>query len=320
MLVSRAVAGPGTGAFDILKVPSGIKSQGMSGAYTAASRDIEAMDYNPAGLAYIERQEFLFIHGIYLQDVFFDSVYYGQKLGDAGAFGAVIKYLNQGSVARTVEDGTGEYAGTAETVAGMNYLITAGYAIGMDKISYSELTQNIKAGVSLKVAGEQAAEYSSIGGAADIGFMYNIPIGGESFLTNRGDFVWSNIGLGLALRNIGASTSSGMTPFTAAIGAYTAMLNIGTAGNEVKGALEADFGMTGFNIRFGGEYRHRIENMYFNARLGGVIVPNDSISSGFSAGAGFGVKADMVTYTIDYAFLPFEEFGAGHKAGFGINF
>ena len=202
----------------------------------------------------------------------------------------------------------------------MNYLVSAGYAIGMDKISYSELTQNIKAGIALKVAGEQAAEYSSVGGALDIGFMYNIALGGESFLTNRGEFVWSNIGLGLALRNIGASTSSGMTPFTAAIGAYTALLNLGAAGNEIKGALEADFGMNGFNIRFGGEYRHRMENMNFNLRLGGNINPEESLSGGFSIGAGFGIRAETVAYMIDYVFLPFDEFGAGHKAGFGINF
>jgi hypothetical protein len=320
VLAVSSYAGPGTGAFDILKVSAGIKSQGMGGAYTAACRDAEAMDMNPAGLAYIEKQEILFIHDIYLEEIFYDSLYYGQGLGEAGSFGVALRYLNQGTVVRTIEDDFGNYLGTEEEVSGMNYLVSIGYAIGIDRISYSEMTKNIKAGITLKLAGEQGGEYSSVGGAADIGFMYNMPLGGESFLTNRGEFVWSNIGLGLALRNMGASTSAGLTPFSAAIGAYTEMINIGTSGNGIKAALEADFGAAGITVKFGGEYRHRVENMNFSLRLGGDVNPGERLSAGFSAGAGFVIKADGVSYGIDYVFLPFAEFGAGHKAGFGVSF
>lgn len=320
VIFSSAYAGPGTGAFDILKVAAGIKSQGMGGAYTAACRDVEAMDMNPAGLAYIEKQEILLIHDVYLQEVFYDSLYYGQGLGEAGSFGVAARYLNQGSVTRTIEDDFGNYLGTAEEVSGMNYMVSVGYAVGMDKISYSEMTKNIKAGIALKFAGEQSAEYSSIGGAVDIGFMYNMPLGGESFLTNRGEFVWSNIGLGLALRNMGASSGAGLTPFSAAIGAYTAMQNIGAAGNEIKAAFDADFGAEGLGIKFGGEYRHKVENMNFSVRLGGNISGSERLSAGLSIGAGFGIKTDGAAYGIDYVFLPFAEFGAGHKAGFGVSF
>lgn len=320
LMFSSSYAGPGTGAFDILKVAAGIKSQGMGGAYTAACRDVEAMDMNPAGLAYIEKQEILLIHDIYLEEVFYDSLYYGQGLGEGGSFGLAARYLNQGSVVRTIEDDFGNYLGTAEEVSGMNYMIALGYAIGMDRISYSEMTKNIKAGITLKFAGEQSGDYSSIGGAVDIGFMYNIQLGGESFLTNRGEFVWSNIGVGVALRNMGASSGAGLTPFSAAIGAYTAMLNIGTSGNEIKTSFDADFGAEGFIVKFGGEYRHKVENMNFSARLGANINGTERLSAGLSAGAGFGIKAESVTYTIDYVFLPFAEFGAGHKAGFGVSF
>ena len=86
-------AGPGTASIDVLKVPTGIKAQAMGGAYIGLAEGLDAMDINPAGISFISKNEILFVHDVYFQDTFFDSIYYGRGMGESGSFAVSLKYL-----------------------------------------------------------------------------------------------------------------------------------------------------------------------------------------------------------------------------------
>jgi hypothetical protein len=57
-----------TGA-DFLKIDSGARSQGMGGAFTAMADDVNALTWNPAGIALLPHAEVGYLHMLYLSDI-----------------------------------------------------------------------------------------------------------------------------------------------------------------------------------------------------------------------------------------------------------
>jgi len=323
ILVANAYAGIATTAMDILKVPSGIKSQAMGGAYLAVADNLEAIDINPAGLAAIERQDIMLIHNMYLSDVFFDSVYYALAIEGAGTLGIAAKFLSAGTVPETLENPDGTPAGgTGKNIGGIDYLAAVSYGTNLSKIAYSDFAKNLNIGLSLKVTGEMlGSDYSNIGISADIGAVYTIKLEEEDFLSNRGQMLWNKIGLGLVLKNLGTSFSAGLTPMTFAIGAYTQFLNVGTSGNRIRVAADADYSIdSGVSIRGGLEYMHNMGNFSLAIRTGYDYNGSERLSGGFAIGGGVGLKTGTTIYSLDYVFMPYSEFGSGHKIGLYVKF
>ncbi len=316
-----AVMALGTTTMDILKVPSGIKAQGMGGAYTALADGPEAFDINPAGLALTQNMDIMLVHNIYLQDVFFDSVYYSFALEGAGVLSIGGKFLSAGTVAETGENPDGTYSGeTGQETYGMCYLGGLAYSINLGKLAYNDFTKNVNAGIAVKFSGESIGpDYAEMGVSTDIGFIYTAVLEEEDFLSNRGQMLWNRAGFGIAFKNVGTSFGSGMTPLAFALGVYTQFINVGTSGNRVRVALDAEYNMeNGINAKAGIEYGHNIGDYNFSIRTGGNFNPEERLSSGFAAGAGFGMKLGDVRYSVDYVFLPYTELGSSHKVGLYI--
>jgi hypothetical protein len=319
----NAYAGVGTASMDILKVPSGIKAQAMGGAYTAACDNLEALDFNPAGLAFITHQDLMFVHDMYLQSVFYDSAYYAVALEGAGTLGFTGKFLSAGTVPETTETSVGTYGGTTgQQVGGADFLGGAAYAINMSKIAFSDFTKHLNVGAELNFSGEMLGKnYSNFGLSGDIGAIYNVMIEEEDFLSNRGQPMWNKAGLGLALKNLGTSFGASVTPITAAFGAYTQFLNVGFTGSRIRGSVDADYDIdNGINLKAGFEYMQFVSNYSFAFRAGGNFNPARSLASGFALGGGMGIKLNSIMYTIDYVFMPFGDLGTSNKFGLYIQF
>lgn len=323
IVAANAYAGVGTTAMDILKVPSGIRSQAMGGALIAAAENLEAIDVNPAGLAAIERQDLMMIHNIYLSDMFFDSVYYAIAFEGAGTLGIAAKFLSAGTVPESLENPDGSYAGeTGNGISGINYLAALSYGTNLSKLAYSEVTKNINLGVSLKFSGEMLGpNYNNMAVSADIGAVYTVKIEEEDFLSNRGQMLWNKAGFGLVIKNLGTSFGSGITPLAFGFGAYTQFLNLGTAGNRLRVSADADYSLdSGINVRAGLEYLHYFGNFGLAIRSGGNFSPEQRLASGFAVGGGLNLKMSQSVYSIDYVFMPYSEFGSGHKIGIYFKF
>jgi len=315
-------AGPGASSIDILKLASGIKSQAMGGAYTALSDDPEGMDTNPAGLSLMPSNGIIFVHDIYLMDIFYDSLYYVHSFEDAGALGISVKYLSAGSVAEAYENELGDFTGYGGELSGYNFLVGAGYSTGLDKLFYNEITRNINIGIALNITGESLGDdYSNFGVSVDAGVIYTIVIEEPDFMSNRGKTILNKAGIGVVLKNAGTSFEGSGTPLAAGIGGYIQILNIASEGNRLRISADIESGAeTGVLAKLGAEYRQELGNMHFALRTGANFGGEETQRGALSAGAGIGIKADRSIYEINYVFLPFGDLGSSNKIGVYASF
>ena len=321
--ISLIYAGPGTGAIDILKVPAGIVSQSMGGAYTALCDDTDALDINPAGLGLMSTREVSFIHDLYFEDVFFDSGYYEQALEGAGTIGAAFKYLSGGKITQTNENVNGTYAGQGASVGSYDYLFGVAYGTSLDKFTKSEAAKNIDLGMELKVSGESLGNsYSNTGITADIGAIYTIALQEADFMENRGEMIWNKVGFGIAFRNLGTSFENGITPLSINLGAYSQWKNMLVENNRVRLSMDTGYGLSyGADVKVGVEYLQAVSTNYnFALRAGENLDFVDRTASGLSLGAGFSMKAGEISYGLDYVFIPYGVLGNNNKIGLSVLF
>jgi len=321
MISGVLYAGVGTTAVDILKVPGGIKSQAVGGAYIAVADGVEGIEINPGGLSMVEKQEIMLIHDMYIEGVMNESIFYGYSFDKAGTIGLGAKILTTGSIKQTLETDLGEYAGEGEEVSGISYSGVIAYSVKVSNFIYSDFTKNLNIGIGLKISGESLNEYNDFSISADIGGIYTFIIEEEDFLSNRGQFLWNKAGVGVVFKNLGTSFNSGITPITIGLGLYTQFLNIGIARSKIRISADTDYNLdNGFNLRYGLEYEQTIEAFIFSIRAGGNFNPAERLAGGFTLGGGIGLKQGNAKYSVDYVYLPYNELGAVHKMGLNVKF
>lgn len=314
-------AGVGTTAVDILKIPGGIKSQGVGGAYIAISEGVEGLEINPGGLSLMEKQEIMLIHDMYIEGVMNESIFYGYTFEKSGTIGAGIKILTTGSIKQTLETDLGEYAGEGDDVSGLNYSGVIAYSTKLSNFIYNDFTKNLNVGIALKISGESLKDYNNTSISADIGGIYTFVIEEEDFLSNRGQFLWNKAGVGIVFKNLGTSFNAGITPITVGLGLYTQFLNIGIERSKVRISADSDYNLdNGINLRYGIEYEQSIEIFVFAIRVGGNFNPEERLAGGFTLGGGIGLKQGNAKYSVDYVFLPYNELGSVHKMGLNVKF
>lgn len=164
-----------------LLIEPGAKQAGMGEAYSAISDDASAGYYNPAGLAFQDKNKknMQFMHTNWLpklaDDMYYEYYGYSQYAEGWGHFAFNLVYFNQGEQARTNSlspDIIGKFT-SFELMASGSYGAT--------------MTDNLSMGLTLKAiysklanAGQEAEKGKGIGSsfALDFGAMYKSPIRG----------------------------------------------------------------------------------------------------------------------------------------------
>jgi hypothetical protein len=318
------IAGAGAGSIDLLKVPSGVRTQSMGGADIAVSDDPEGIDANPAGLALIRDNQFMFIHDLYIAGISFDSVYYAHGIDDGGTITGLFKFLSAGTIKQTNETTVGTYAGEGADVSAMNFLAGAAYSVNLSKLAYSDFTKNMDIGAALKFSGESiGSNYMNMAVSADLGAIYTIVLEEADFLSNRGDTIWNKIGIGAAIRNLGTSFGAQITPMSFTVGGYTQILGMFGSNNRLRINTDVGYSISDSITMSGGfEFLQLFGPFSAALRLGGNFCTQQRLASGLAAGLGFGMKTGPITYTLDYVFVPYSssDFGSSQKVGLGIKF
>ncbi len=172
------------GAVELL-MPVGARGIAMSGAVLADASGVDALYWNPAGLALgvgTSGVQAMFSHTNYIADINVDYFAFGLGLGDIGSLGLNLKSIGFGDILQTSEDFPD---GTGATFS-PNY-ITLG-------LSYSkELTDRISIGFTGKLISESIVRTSATGFAFDAGVIYTV--GANSVL--------KGLKFGVTLKNIG---------------------------------------------------------------------------------------------------------------------
>ncbi|RMD98505.1 MAG: hypothetical protein D6814_07460 [Calditrichaeota bacterium] len=171
----------GTSGAQELLIPVGSRGTALGGAVVASTRGIDALYWNPAGVASVDASAQLIASNLrYIADINVNYAAVTGHFGGLGWLGFSIKTLDFGQIAVTTEenpDGTGEhFSPTFLTLTGT-------YARAM--------TDRILFGATVKVISEEITRERATGIAFDFGLQYSTGPKG--------------VRLGVALKNLGGN-------------------------------------------------------------------------------------------------------------------
>lgn len=306
----------GSAAATELLIPVGARGMAMGGANMAVCEGVEAIHWNPAGLAIVDYSaEALVSSMAYIADIRMNYVALGLRFGGVGTFGINIRSLNFGDVPLTTHDDP--YGDSGRTYA--PGFITVG-------LTYARrFTDAITFGITPKVISEKMARATGSGFAVDLGVQYRT-VGGVEGLN-----------VGVALKNYGPSMSFGGSgllhtaittegerpeqfyrsdaakfelPSTLDLGISFASnvnenLSYVVAGTFVNNNLALN------SYHFGGEICYNMGSLQVMGRGGYQLAPGNDFDEdifGMSFGGGLSYSTAGVDLMVDYAWRQVEFF------------
>lgn len=267
----------GTRVFEFLKIDTTARPAAMGGAFVGIADDINALNYNPAGLGLLNQNQISFMHNRWFQSVNQEYLAYSHNSG----VGVAINYLNYGNIQETTISnprglGLGEFK---------SYDAAANFGYG------NKINKNMFLGFSLKYVKEKISEYNSWAVASEFGCLYITPI--------------EKLTAGLVLKNISTKVkfidTTEELPLIVKTGVgYKTMEDKLTIGIDIGRQMDNE--KTFFNT--GAEYLI----IEFLALRCGINTRNET-DTGITGG--FGVN--YCDFNLDYAYSPYGDLGDTHK-------
>jgi hypothetical protein len=322
----------GTNAAPELLIPVGARDIAMGGASVATSAGIDAIYWNPAGLA---RSTFgasaMFSHMSYIADIPVNYFAVGATFEGFGSLGFSLKSIGIGDIAVTTEDYTD---GTGEIISPT--YVTLG-------VTYSRmLAENISVGVTTNLITERVDRVSATGFGVNAGVQYS----------NLGNVPGLNIGV--AIKNMGPQMQfdgSGLLHqgeigpdgrqgfYKVEAGAFELPSTIEIGGSYSKTfsddnivTLVSLFQNNNFSVdeyKLGAEYSYR---NYFFLRAGWDIAESmsdatlpanvDQATYLYGGSAGVGVHSNLgdMDVTVDYAYRSVKFLDGNHVVSIKLGF
>ena len=298
----------GTKVANWLKIETGTRAIGMSGAHTASGRGISSVQYNPASITHISGTELYYNQANYIAGITKNVLGYGLKLSPYDYFGMNLFYLNSGDIEVTIEQNP---EGTGEMYQVSNLCLRTIYG--------RKVSENLRVGLTMKIIREDIYTAYMNSYAFDLGGTYNLKSPIEPIVPNLVvGFSFSNIGPEVKFYGQGLEqavspdlsvdeklsrvSESFELPTMLRLGVSTPS-PINFAGNNVLFAVDmvkpSDGGVS-FNV--GSEYSWK-ETVYVR---GGYHLGHDS--AGLSAG--FGLKWKAIE--LDIAYTDYQIFNSIH--------
>jgi len=151
----------GSTAAAFLNMGVGPRAMGMGGAFLATANDVTALYWNPAGISRTGSSQAMFEHTKWFADINYEWAGAMLNMGEAGALGMSMTYLNYGDMEVTTlsePDGTGEKFSAKDLSLGLAY-------------AYN-LTDRFSIGANFKYVNEQIWNCSASAFAMDIGVLF----------------------------------------------------------------------------------------------------------------------------------------------------
>ena len=279
----------GTRAMTFLKIGIGAKAMGMGESHVAATDDLYASYWNPAGLARIQQPQLALMHNEWFAGINHQFIGFALPVGDIGTVGASANYLSFGELQGRDRDGN-------ETT------IFRPYDLALIVSYANAVTSNLAFGANAKFLREQIADESGTGIAFDFGGLYTFPelplaLGfNAQHVGPRVRFVEEAFGLPFTFR-----FGTAYQPWSDAF-MLTADV-VRPSDNDITTGVGAAYTIadilqlrTGYKYKLGGN------------DLGGT--------SGLTGGFGLTLRR----FQIDYALVPFGVLGLTHRFSLVANF
>lgn len=186
LMAGPALAGSegrkGTAGAMELRIPVGARGSALGGAVASDVSGVEAMYWNPAGLATVTGSDVMLSHQAYFADMKVNYAGVASKVGNFGVLGFGAKVLSIGDIFVTTEaapDGTGEVLTPTFAVMGVTWA--------------KEFTDRVNFGVTANYVSENVVDNKASGLAFDFGVQY---------VTD-----WRGFRLGMVMKNYGSALS-----------------------------------------------------------------------------------------------------------------
>jgi hypothetical protein len=291
----------GTAGAQELRIPVGARGTALGGAVVANVTGVEAIYWNPAGLASLAGTEAMFSYQPYLADIDINFAGVATRIEDFGTIAASAKIVSIGDMEETTNeypDGTGRiFSPTLSVIS----------------VAYSRImTNRVSFGVTGKFIHEKIFEVSATGVAFDVGFIY--------------DPGWQGFSVGLAIRNYGPEMKFTGRGFERTLGerqaspealkfdlpssfnvgmawnAYDMGPNLATiAGNFVSNNYSQDVWQGGAEYVYDGLY---------SIRVGYNYADQESYLYGFTVGGGVKYDFGGTKLAFEYSWMDTEVFDA----------
>jgi hypothetical protein len=168
----------GTAGAQELRIPVGSVATALAGANVATTEGVEALYWNPAGVASLPHTEAMFSYMTYIVDMKVNFAGFTTNIGKFGSVGMSAKVMNVGDIEVTTEEAPN---GTGETFNPTFMVLGATYARRMtDRVNFGGTFQYVYE----KIRTEQAT-----GICLDFGLQY--------------DTGWQGVKFGLVMKNFG---------------------------------------------------------------------------------------------------------------------
>lgn len=286
------IAGFNSGAA-FLKIGAGARPAALGGAYTALADDVNALYYNPGGLARLRHKELGATHSKWLLGTTFDFIGYAHPTQN-GTFGMGLTRLAAGSTEGRSADRTVTSTFDASDMA---------YTFG-----YGRRFAGLGLGANMKFLKSQLAGYSAQTVAFDLGAQHK--------LSGR------PLSLGLSVLNIGEGMKFldqiDPLPLTFAAGAA---YRFGGALQVVLDVRHEVYDKR-TDIGVGTEYallpQFSVRAGYASGAAQAASGSGGTLGGLAGLGGGFGLKAGR--YRADYTITPFGQLGNAQKISLGARF
>lgn len=287
----RAGSAQGTSAFQFLQLGVGARPAAMGETFAGVAGDVNAVYWNPAGLAGLERGELSMTHALWLEGITYSNIAFGrQALG--GTVGLAFNILRTGDIGKA--DNTGLRLDE-------NYSMSDKMGI----VSYARGWGNLALGANFKYIYSGLEDEGAHSYAADLGALYS------------GLRPWGRkLNLGLSVQNMGTKaryvSEEAPLPLT---------VRAGGALELVKGLLVAsdlDYVEKNINVHAGAEYTRALGAFVVAVRAG---YKDDTVKElGALSGLTAGLGVSWGDYQLDYAWNSFTDLGITHRIALGIKF
>ena len=278
-----SAAGVGTTGAQFLKIGPGARAVAMGGAFSAVADDLNAIYWNPAGLAEQHSKQASASYIQYFQGVNIGFLSYSQEAFNRGTLGVALNYLTVGDIERRttdidVKEGT---FGASDMALYISY--------AESKVS-EKLLKGLSVGANLKIIKQTIDTESAQSFALDAAALYKTPVKGLT----------AALGVYNAGTQVKFVDEGDPLPLDIRLGCAYRMFN-----NNLLVAADVDDyindGRTYTEV--GAEYAL---GKIFCLR-GGYKFGMDTAALGGSAGLGVGMGINVWGIAFDYAFVPFGE-------------
>lgn len=308
-----AASNSGTTALPLLHLQQGARPTGMGGAFTALADDVNAIWWNPAGLARSKMTEVTFSHTAFVEDVKTEYLAVSRPIEMLkGTVATSLTYMSVPGIEGF--DATGKSVGN---LTANSYAVSVGYAGVIGQLAW---------GVAGKQVGQTLTTEKGSGIAADFGFQYQ----------------QERLGVGMALQNMGPAFKIGNDtkplPTTVRFGAAYAVHPRVKAALDISKARDGDavphLGgearlTESFHLRAGWQKQENLGSgagLSFGFTLLGVVGKSQAGAGGDWGGDGTPWWEKAATQyaglvgSIDYSFLSLGNLNDVHRLSLSLKF